>query len=53
MRARLININSGHNKEMLEKCSALGDYSLLVSLILEYLDNCLPFPIRTRRWPWH
>ena len=41
VRARLININSGHNKEMLEKCSALGDYSLLVSLIREYLDNAM------------
>ncbi len=45
VRARLININSGHNKEMLEKCSALGDYSQLVSLVREYLDNAMLSPV--------
>lgn len=31
--AEMININEGHNKELLEQCKALGEYSSFVSMI--------------------
>jgi len=36
---RVININLGHNKELLDKCSTLYGYAYFVSTVRKYLDT--------------
>ncbi|MBO6207783.1 MAG: hypothetical protein J6O73_12700 [Lachnospiraceae bacterium] len=36
LKVRMLNINAGHNKELLEKCRPLYEYSWLVAKIREY-----------------
>ena len=38
-RVRLLNINNGHNKELLEKCQRLKEYSEFISSIREFLNQ--------------
>lgn len=38
-RVRLININAGHNKELLEKCRRLWEYTEFIAMIREYLSD--------------
>ncbi len=36
--ATMININTGHSKELLSKCKVLSDYSMFVAKVHEYLS---------------
>ena len=38
-RARVLNINFGHNRELMEKCQRLKQYSELVSIVRDYLEK--------------
>ena len=38
-RARVLNINFGHNRELMEKCQRLRQYSELVAIVRDYLAN--------------
>ena len=38
---RMLNINHGHNKEMMEKCRRLEEYSIFVSKVRDYA-KCYP-----------
>ena len=38
-KVKMININYGHNKELLEKCKTLNEYSWLIAKIREYSDS--------------
>jgi hypothetical protein len=40
--ATVININAGHNPELMERCRPLKDYSLFVSEVNAFLDKGLP-----------
>ena len=35
----MLNINYGHNKELMDKCDALKQYSLFISLIRKYSES--------------
>lgn len=37
--ARLLNINYGHNRELMEKCKRLEEYARFVALVREYQKN--------------
>ena len=36
---KMLNINYGHNKELMDKCDALKQYSLFISLIRKYSES--------------
>ena len=38
-RARVLNINFGHNRELMEKCQRLRQYSELVAIVRDYLEK--------------
>lgn len=38
-RARMLNINYGHNKKLLEKCKRLHDYSYFIAEVNKNIDN--------------
>ena len=38
-RARVLNINFGHNRELMEKCQRLRQYSELVAIVRNYLEK--------------
>lgn len=38
-RVRLLNINAGHNKELLEKCQRLKEYTEFISMVRENLSQ--------------
>lgn len=37
-RARMLNINFGHNKELMQKCKRLRDYATVIQKVKEYLE---------------
>ena len=37
LKVRMLNINYGHNRQLLEKCNALGEYAEFVSLARRYI----------------
>ena len=37
--AIMLNINLGHNRELMEKCHLLGEYAYFVALVREYLNT--------------
>jgi len=37
--ARLLNINYGHNRELMEKCNRLREYSIFVATVRKYADK--------------
>ena len=37
--ARLLNINYGHNRELMEKCNRLKEYSIFVATVRKYADK--------------
>lgn len=37
--ARLLNINYGHNLELMKKCKPLGDYSFFIAAVRHYHDD--------------
>jgi len=37
--ARLLNINYGHNRELMEKCKRLEEYSIFIATVREYLKK--------------
>ena len=41
-KAQLLNINWGHNKEIMEKCKKLKEYSQFVAKIWKYLEEGVP-----------
>lgn len=41
-RAKLLNINYGHNRELMKRCRRLHDYSYFVAKVNAYLDNGYP-----------
>ena len=41
-KARILNINYGHNSETLGACKRLNDYSLFIAKVNEGIDNKLP-----------
>lgn len=42
-RAIMLNINAGHNKEIMDKCKRLKEYSLFVEKVRTKLNRNLPF----------
>ena len=38
-RVRVLNINFGHNRELMEKCQRLRQYSELVAIVRDYLEK--------------
>ena len=47
--ATVININAGHNKELMSKCSILRDYAILVSKIKEFLKEQLSLKVAIKK----
>lgn len=39
---RLLNINYGHNKELMEKCQQLKEYSIFIATVRTYINQELP-----------
>lgn len=39
---RLLNINYGHNKELMEKCQQLKEYSIFIATVRNYINQDLP-----------
>lgn len=39
LKVRMLNINLGHNRELLEKCKTLGDYSVYVNRVREHTKS--------------
>lgn len=37
--ARLLNINYGHNRELMEKCNRLKEYAIFVATVRKYADS--------------
>lgn len=44
--ARMLNINYGHNRELMEKCRRLEEYAIFVSKVREYLAEDRGNPMR-------
>lgn len=41
VRVRMVNINYGHNQELMEACEPLGEYAWLVGQIREKIPTCI------------
>ena len=37
--ARLLNINYGHNRELMEKCNRLREYAIFVAMVRKYAED--------------
>lgn len=42
LRVRTLNINYGHNKELIEKCHVLKEYAMFVNISQQYMEQGLP-----------
>ena len=42
LRVRMLNINYGHNKELMEKCHVLKEYAMFVDISRQYMEQGLP-----------
>ena len=42
LRVRMLNINYGHNKELMEKCHVLKEYAMFVDISRQYIEQGLP-----------
>ena len=42
LRVRMLNINYGHNKELMEKCRVLKEYAMFVDISRQYIEQGLP-----------
>lgn len=42
LRVRMLNINYGHNKELMEKCHVLKEYAMFVDISRQYMEQELP-----------
>lgn len=42
LRVRMLNINYGHNKELMEKCHVLKEYAMFVNLSRQFMEQGLP-----------
>ena len=45
-KAVVLNINFGHNRELMEKCVTLREYSRFVAMIRQQMSGELPFEVR-------
>lgn len=42
LRVRMLNINYGHNKELMEKCHVLKEYAMFVDISRQFMEQGLP-----------
>ncbi len=42
LRVRMLNINYGHNRELMEKCRVLKEYAMFVDISRKYIKQGLP-----------
>ena len=48
--ATVLNINAGHNEELMSKCSILREYAIMVSKIKEFLAESLELKDAMAHW---
>lgn len=42
---RMLNINYGHNRELMEKCRILGEYSRFVQITRQYMEKAADYKV--------